>query len=45
MAIIVARVESDDLDTWYAEHMKAIPAFKETAQRSGCSKRWNARSS
>lgn len=29
MAIIIARVETDDLDTWYAEHMKAIPAFRE----------------
>lgn len=29
MAIIIARVESDDLDTWYAEHMKAIPTLKE----------------
>ena len=29
MAIIVVRVETDDPETWYADHMNAIPAFKE----------------
>lgn len=29
MAIIVVRVEPDDPDTWYVEHMNAIPAFKD----------------
>jgi hypothetical protein len=34
MAIIIARVESDDLDAWYDEHMKALPAFKEAGVMS-----------
>jgi hypothetical protein len=29
MAIIVARVQTDDPEAWYAEHMEAIPALKE----------------
>jgi hypothetical protein len=29
MPIIVARVEPDDVETWYAEHMAAVAAFKE----------------
>lgn len=29
MAIIVARVEPEDLDAWYTDHMKAIPVFRE----------------
>jgi hypothetical protein len=29
MVIIVARVEPEDLDAWYNDHMNAIPAFRE----------------
>ena len=29
MAIIIARVEPDDPDSWYDEHRKALPALKE----------------
>lgn len=29
MAIIVARVEANDIDDWYIEHMEAIAGFKE----------------
>ena len=29
MAIIIVRIEPDDPDAWYDEHVNAIPAFKE----------------
>jgi hypothetical protein len=29
MAVIIVRVEPDDPDDWYDEHVNAIPAFKE----------------
>jgi sugar/nucleoside kinase (ribokinase family) len=28
MATIIVRVETDDVDRWYAEHMTALPAFR-----------------
>lgn len=34
MAIIIVRVEPDDPDAWYDEHLKAIPAFKEAGVTS-----------
>lgn len=34
MATILVRVEPEDPDAWYADHMKVIPAFKEAGVAS-----------